>query len=101
MLAVPVAVLGRDGVVGGDFFLSNLPLLLDTPWDSARSGLERMEVMISSEVRYSCTGSLFDDEEKNLVSIMNGVNVVVGYNNGKKVKNERMEWSLVANSSVS
>lgn len=81
MLAVPVAVLGRDGVVGGDFFLTNLPLLF--PWDSARSGLESMEVMISSEVRYSCTGSLFDAEEKNLVSIMNGVNVVVKYNNGK------------------
>lgn len=57
----PVAVFGRVVLVGdGLFFLTSLPRewLLDLPpGDSTDSGPDNIEFMISSEVKYSWTGS--------------------------------------------
>ena len=77
VLAVPgpVAVFGRVVLVGdGLFFLTSLPRerpLVVPPGDSTKSGLDNIEFMISSEVKYSCTDSLLAAGVNNLVSMFN------------------------------
>lgn len=67
--------MGVVGLVTGEglLFLTSLPRerLLDfPPGDTINSGLDNIEVMISSEVKYSCGGSLLGEGENNFVSIL-------------------------------
>lgn len=69
---VPVEVLGRVGVVEeGLLFFTSFPRGRSVPpGDNRRSGLVRIEVMISSEVKYSCAETLFEADENSLVSMI-------------------------------